>query len=57
LLSPKLNLTLAPAVNLEMGARFRTNKAKSEQDLKSAKLFDLHGAYTNSLFAGLNLSI
>lgn len=56
-LSPKLNLALAPAVNLELGARFRTKKATSEQDLKAAKLFDLHGAYTNSLFAGLNLTL
>lgn len=56
-LSPKLNLTVAPAVNLELGARFRTNKPKTEQDLASAKLFDLHGAYSNSLFAGLNLNI
>lgn len=56
-LSPKLNLSLAPGIGLEMGARFRTNKPKSDQDLKSAKLFDLHGAYSNSLFAGLNLSL
>lgn len=56
-LSPKLNLSLAPGIGLEMGARFRTNKPKSDQELKSAKLFDLHGAYSNSLFAGLNLSL
>lgn len=56
-LSPKLNLTIAPAVSLELGARFRTNKPKSSQNLSSAKLFDLHGAYSNSLFAGLNLNL
>ncbi len=56
-LSPKLNLTIVPAVSVELGARFRTNKPKSDQDLSSAKLFDLHGAYSNSLFAGLNLNI
>ncbi|MGZ3808525.1 MAG: hypothetical protein ACXVCE_10590, partial [Bacteriovorax sp.] len=56
-LSPKMNLTLVPAVNLELGARFRTNKPKSDQDLASAKLFDLHGAYSNSLFAGLSFTI
>lgn len=56
-LSPKLNLSLAPGIGLEMGARFRTNKPKTDQDLTSAKLFDFHGAYSNSLFAGLNLSI
>lgn len=56
-LSPKLNLTIVPAVNLEMGARFRTNKPKNEDQLSQAKLFDLHGAYSNSLFAGLNFNI
>lgn len=56
-LSPKVNLGLAPAVNLELGARFRMKKAKSEADLMSAKVFDLHGANSNSLFAGLNLTI
>lgn len=56
-LSPKLNLTIVPAVNLELGARFRTNKPKNEGQLSQAKLFDLHGAYSNSLFAGLNFNI
>lgn len=56
-LSPKLNLTIVPAVSVDLGARFRTNKPKSTQDLSSAKLFDLHGAYSNSLFAGLNFNI
>ena len=56
-LSPKLNLTIVPAVSLEMGARFRMNKPKSDQDLALAKIFDLHGAYSNSLFAGLNLNL
>lgn len=56
-LSPKLNLSLAQGIGLEMGARFRTQKPKTDQDLTGAKLFDLHGAYSNSLFAGLNLSL
>lgn len=56
-LSPKLNLSLAPAVNLELGARFRMKKAKAESNLINAKVFDLHGANANSLFAGLNLTI
>jgi hypothetical protein len=56
-LSPKLNLSLAPAINLELGARFRMKKAKEEANLLQAKVFDLHGANTNSLFAGLNITI
>ena len=56
-ISPKLNLNLAPAVNLEMGARFRTKKIYSDQSLANIKILDLHGAYSNSLFAGLNLTL
>ncbi len=56
-LSPKLNLTILPSVTVELGARFRTNKPKSEQDLSAAKLIDLHGAYSNSLFAGVSFNI
>lgn len=56
-LSPKLNLTIVPAVTVELGARFNTNKPKSDQNIKSAKLYDLHGAYSNSLFAGLSFNL
>ncbi|MBC7714192.1 MAG: hypothetical protein H7177_12685 [Rhizobacter sp.] len=56
-LSPKVNLGLATSVNLEFGARFRMKKAKDEAQLLEAKVFDLHGANANSLFAGLNVSI
>lgn len=56
-LSPKLNLALFPAVNLELGARFRMKKAREEAQLVKAKVFDLHGANSNSLFAGLNITI
>jgi hypothetical protein len=56
-ISPKVNLGLAPAINLELGARFRMKKAKEEADLMSARVFDLHGANANSLFAGLNFTI
>jgi hypothetical protein len=57
-LSPKLNLTIVPSMTLELGARFRTNRAKTnQQQFSQAKLFDLHGAYSNSLFAGLSFNI
>lgn len=56
-LSPKLNLGLAQAVNLEFGARFRIKKAKEEANLMNARVFELHGANANSLFAGLNFTI
>lgn len=56
-LSPKFNLGLSSAINLEMGARFRMKKAKEDADLMAARVFDLHGANANSLFAGLNFTI
>lgn len=56
-LSPKLNLGLSSAINLELGARFRMKKAKEDSNLMAAKVFDLHGAHTNSLFAGLNITL
>ncbi len=56
-LTPKLNLGLAPAVNLELGARFRMKKVREGSNLLLAKVFDLHGVHSNSLFAGLNISL
>lgn len=55
--SPKLNLGLAPAINLEMGARYRIKKAQESANLINGRVFDLNGANANSLFAGLNLTI
>ncbi|MBC7429425.1 MAG: hypothetical protein H7336_12480 [Bacteriovorax sp.] len=56
-LSPKVSLGLASAVNLEFGARFRMKKPKEDAKLLEARVFDLHGANANSLFAGLNITI
>lgn len=56
-LSPKLNLGLSSAINMELGARFRMKKAKEDSNLMAAKVFDLHGAHSNSLFAGLNITL
>ncbi len=51
-ISPKLNLGLSSYVNFILGARFQMQKAQV-----TAKLFDLHGANSNSVFSGLTLSI
>jgi hypothetical protein len=56
-LSPKMNLQLFKSVSFELGARFQTKKAKSNSDLKTAKLLDTKGIYSNSVFSGLNFSI
>ncbi|MBL7665717.1 MAG: hypothetical protein JNM93_11340 [Bacteriovoracaceae bacterium] len=61
-LTPRVHLQLFPAVELELGGHFRTNKAdlKDQGELEqfgAAKLTDLVGSYGNSIFAGLNFSI
>ena len=54
---PSVNLGLSPSVSLEMGGVFRTRNAKDVDTLVDAKLWNLPGAYGNSLFAGLKFSI
>lgn len=56
-ISPKINLQIFPSVNFELGARYRMQKIKSNQDIRMAKLMDQHGAYSNSVFTGLNFSL
>jgi hypothetical protein len=55
-LSPKLNLGLSPYINFVLGARFQMQKAPSQLNA-TAKIFDLHGANSNSIFTGLNISL
>lgn len=57
--SPKLYLTLSPAINLVMGGVFRTRKLDLNKniDYLSARLYPFEGAYGNSLFASLGFSI
>lgn len=54
---PTAILGLSPNVALEMGAVFRTRRAPNSNELVSARLWNIPGAYGNSLFAGLKLSI
>lgn len=54
---PSLNLGLSRSINFEMGGVFRTRRAKDVDTLVDAKLWNVPGAYGNSLFAGLNFSI
>lgn len=59
-ISPKLQLGISTIFELELGAHLRVKRAEStkeEEDLLDAKLFNYPGAYGNTLFAGLNLSI
>lgn len=55
--SPMLSLGLSPFVNVNMGATFRTRRAKDVQRLVPAKLWELPGLYGNTLFAGIEFSI
>ncbi len=56
-LTQRLDLTLSPVLGLELGGIFRMKKASTGMDLYSAKLWDLEGAYGNSIFATLRLSL
>lgn len=55
-LSPKAIVNFGGLLNLEFGAIFRTKRNK-EYSLASANLWDLRGAYGNSFFGGINLSL
>jgi len=56
-LRPVANLGLSRSISLELGGVFRTRKANDVDTLLGAKLWNVPGAYGNSLFAGLKLSI
>ncbi len=53
--TPKLNLGVGQSVFLELGALFRT-KRMQKNDVIRARLYDLKGAYGNSLTASLNIA-
>lgn len=56
-ITPKLGLFLRPVFQLELGARFQTKAANNPEALVDARLWDLSGAYGNSLFANINFSL
>ncbi len=53
---PKLGLNLSPIVLLELGASFRTRRI-NDAELLGARLWSLHGAYGNSVFANFGVSL
>ena len=55
--SPSLQLGIAPFINLNMGARFQTQKIKTSQNIVDARLWSNEGSYGNSLFAGIGIGI
>lgn len=55
--TPKLGLFLRPLFQVELGARFQTKEPNSQSSLVQARLWDLSGAYGNSMFASLNFSL
>ncbi|OUR97801.1 hypothetical protein A9Q84_06265 [Halobacteriovorax marinus] len=56
-LRPSALLGLSRSVSLEIGGVFRTRRARDVDTLLGAKLWNVPGAYGNSLFAGIRLSI
>ena len=57
IIEPQLQLGLGKNVKLLMGATFGLKKSKNKNGIIGAKLWDINGAYGNSLFAGLKISI
>jgi len=55
--SPKMILTLASFVDLELGALYQTRKIEIKDDVIEARLWDVKGLYGNSLFANLSFSL
>ena len=54
--SPSVLLGISTFVQLELGGVFRSKRVKGD-DLIDARLYNLKGAYGNSVFSGLNMSI
>ncbi|MCK5882827.1 MAG: hypothetical protein KAG61_04000 [Bacteriovoracaceae bacterium] len=55
--SPKLNLSLAPSVGIDLGAVFSGKSAEGMEDRGNYKLWGYKGLYGDSLFANLIISI
>jgi len=56
-LSPWLFLNLSKKLDFILGAVFRTNKVKNEEELRRARLWSYQGIYGNSVFTKINLNI
>jgi len=55
-ITPKLQLGLSPMIELELGATFRTKRV-SDGEFVDARLWNITGAYGNSIFAGLLVNL
>tara|TARA_Y100001970_G_C14244231_1_gene866945 strand:- start:2802 stop:3662 length:861 start_codon:yes stop_codon:yes gene_type:complete len=56
-LSPWLFLNLSKKFDFILGAVFRTNKIRQEEELRRARLWSYQGLYGNSVFTKINLNI
>ena len=56
-LSPWLFLNLSKKFDFILGAVFRTNKIRQEEELRRARLWSHQGLYGNSIFTKINLNI
>ena len=56
-LSPQFSLSLSPLVNFKMGARFNSKRIEDKSQLSAARLWDLKGAFGNSIFTELSITI
>ena len=56
-ISPKVILGISPFVSLEMGGVFRTKREHTTDEFINAKLWNLKGAYGNSIYASLSFEL
>ena len=58
-LQPKLYLTVAPKIDLIFGGIFRAKRANltGGEDLTKARLYQYDGAYGNTIFGSMNISL
>ena len=55
--TPKIILGLGPSINLYLATLIPTKKIKSNEDIVSARIYDLHGAYGSYILFGMNFSV
>lgn len=55
--TPKIGLGLREYVQLELGARFQTQKSNNPNDLIGGRLWDIGGSNGNSIFTSINIVI
>ena len=56
-LTPTLNLSISPLVDVSLGGSFRSKRVNNEEELAAAGLWYQRGLFGNTVHAGLNIKI